>query len=146
MSYQDELQAKLDAVRALQTVEHAKKLDTQTLEQQLLDELQKEFELSQYDLDESDILRSIKILHILNSYEEIFSQKNSLRVFYALAKAEVLQTKSLYALSDLPLKDFKHLINTMAKHRLLNVNADKELELSMDGQSLAERIGLNVFI
>jgi len=145
MSYQSELQAKLDAVRTLD-IEHGKKIDTNTLEEQLITELEAEFEFSQYDLDESDLIRSIKILDILQSYQEVFSQTNALRVFYALSKTDIIQAKNLYSLSDLAIKDFRHLINTMAKHKLLNITPDKELELTMDGQSLSERIGFDVFI
>lgn len=146
MSYQSELQAKLDAVRYLDNVDHGKKLDTNILEEQLISEIQNDFEFSQYDLDEGDLLRSIKILDILHAYHKVFSQTNALRVFYALSKADVIQAKNLFSLSELSSKDFKHLINTMAKHKLVQMNADKELELTMDGQSLAERIGFNIFI
>lgn len=146
MSYQDELQAKLDAVRTLGEFDHGKKLDTNSLEDQLVNELQNEFEFSQYDLDESDLIRSIKISNILQSYQEVFSQTNSLRVFYALAKTDVIQAKNLYSLSALNSKDFKHLISTMAKYDLLNITKDKELELTMQGQSLSERIGFDVFL
>jgi len=146
MSYQDELQARLDAVRTLGEFEHGKKLDTNSLEDQLVHELENEFEFSQYDLDESDLIRSIKVLDILQSYQEVFSQTNALRVFYALAKTDVIQAKNLFHLSSLNSKEFKYLISTMAKHKLLNINEDKELELTMDGQSLAERIGFDVFI
>lgn len=146
MNYQSELQAKLDAVRFLDNVEHGKKLDTNSLEEQLISELEEEFEFSQYDLDESDLIRSIKVLDILQSYQEVFSQTNALRVFYALSKVDIIQAKNLYKLSSLNTKDFKHLINTMAKYKLLHITPDKELELTMDGQSLSERIGFDVFI
>lgn len=146
MSYQSELQAKLDAVRTIGSFEQGKKLDTNALEEQLVDELQNEFEFSQYDLDETDLIRSLKILDILQSYPEVFNQNNSLRVFYALAKAGLIHAKNLYSLSSLSSTDFKHLLNTMLKHKLLSINEDKELELSMEGQSLAERIGFEVYI
>jgi len=146
MSYQSELQARLDAVRTLDNIDHGKKTDTTTVEEQLINELEAEFEFSQYDLDESDLIRSIKIFDILQTYQEVFSQTNALRVFYALSKTDIIQAKNLYRLSDLNSKDFKHLINTMAKHKLLNITQDKELELTMDGQSLSERIGFDVFI
>ena len=146
MSYQEELQAKLDAVRTLGEFEHGKKLDINSLEDQLVHELENEFEFSQYDLDESDLIRSIKVLDILQSYHEVFSQTNALRVFYALAKTDVIHAKNLFHLSALSSQAFKHLIATMAKHKLLSINENKEIELSMDGQSLAERIGFDVFI
>jgi len=147
MSYQDELQAKLDAVRTLGEFEHGTKLDTQTLEGKMIEELNQEFELSQYDLNESDILRTLKILDILSTYQEVFSQNHALRVFYALAKSDVLQATNLYTLSKLNVKDFKHLISTMSKHNLISViGGGKEIEITMDGKSLSERIGFDVFI
>ncbi|HIC43188.1 MAG TPA: hypothetical protein EYO73_02510 [Sulfurimonas sp.] len=145
MNYQSELQAKLDAVRTLD-MNHGKKIDTNILEEQLVSELENEFEFSQYDLDESDLIRSIKVLDILQTYQEVFSQTNALRVFYTLSKIDPIQTKSLFSLSKLSSKDFKYLINTMAKHKLLQITPDKELELTMTGQSLSERIGFDVFI
>ena len=145
MSYQNELQAKLDAVRTLD-IEHGKKLDTIVLEEQVMAELKTEFEFSKYDLDESDLIRSIKILDILQSYQEVFSQTNALRVFYALSKADVIKAKNLFSISSLSSANFKHLISTMAKHKLLHINEDKELELTMQGQSLSERIGFEVFL
>jgi len=146
MSYQEELQARLDAVRTLDNIEHGKKFDTNAMEEQLIGELQAEFEFSQYDLDESDLIRTLKVLDILQSYEEVFSQTNALRVFYSLAKTDLIHVKNLFALSKLCNDDFKHLLHTMVKHKLLTINEDKELELTLQGQSLAERIGFEVYL
>ncbi len=146
MSYQEELQARLDAVRTIGGSERGKKVNTSDLEDQLVKELEDEFELSQYDLDESDILRAIKISSILQEYGSVFKQKNSLRVFYALAKTDVIHAKNLFRLSQLRSDDFKQLVSSMIRHELIHMNDEKEFEMSMLGQSLAERIGVNVFI
>lgn len=146
MSYQQELQAKLDAVRSLSSTEKSRTLDTVSLEQQLVDEIESELELSQYDLDESDILRSIKILDILSKYPDAFAHHKALTILYALAKADVMQATNLFRVADISAKEFKTIINAMAKHKLLIANENKEIELTTEGMSLAERIGFNVFI
>jgi len=146
MSYQEELQAKLDAVRPHSPAQKVQTIDTHALEEKLVHQLESEFELGQYDLDESDILRSIKILDIVSHYGDSFSHHRALRIFYALAKTEFVQARNLYKLSKLPLNEFKLIINTMAKDKLLIINKHKEVELTIEGKSLAERIGLDVFI
>lgn len=146
MNYQEELQAKLDAVRAFPSAKQTQRVDTLSLEEQLVNELEAEFELSQYDLDESDILRTIKILDILSRYGELFGHPKALVIFYALARTDLIQTKNLYRLSKTTLKEFKQIISAMAKHKLISVNEEKVLELTIEGQSLAERIGVDVFI
>lgn len=146
MSYQEELQAKLDAVRLPSSLEKAQALDMESLEEKLVRQLESEFEFGQYDLDESDILRSIKILDILSKYGTAFSHHNALKIFYSLAKTDFIHIKNLYKLSKLSTQEFKQIINTMAKYKLLIVNEDKEIELTIEGNSLAERIGFDVFI
>ncbi len=146
MSYQQELQAKLDAVRSPSPATHSRTLDTAALEQKLVHEIETELELSQYDLDESDILRSIKILNILNTYPNSFSHHKALTILYALAKTDGIQAANLFKLSDIGTKKFKEIINNMAKDKLLIANENKEIELTTEGMSLAERIGFDVFI
>lgn len=146
MSYQKELQAKLAAAHSFLPKEKIRTLDTNSLEEQLVKEVENEFELAQYDLDESDILRSIKILDILSKQADAFTHHKALSILYALAKIDIISAKNLYKLSKLPIKEFKEIINKMAKQNLLRVTEDKEIELTMQGQSLAERIGFNVFI
>ncbi len=146
MSYQEELQAKLDAVRPSSSEQDKHTLDTLALEKKLVDEIEAEFEVSQYDLDESDILRTIKILAILNTYEDAFSHHKALTVLYALAKTDVIQAKNLLKLSKLSTTEFKEIIKNMAKHKLLRINENKEIEITSTGMSLAERIGFDVFI
>jgi len=146
MSYQEELQARLAAVHILDKKEETQVLSTNSLEERLVNEIGAEFELGQYDLDESDILRSIKILEILSRYKNAFSHHKALSILYILAKTDFIQAKNLHKLSKLPAKEFKDVLNIMAKEKLLRVNSDKEIELTIEGQSLAERIGFNVFI
>jgi len=146
MSYQQELQARLDAVHCVKPKEESTTLNTISLEERLVKEIETEFELAKYDLDESDILRSIKILEILSKYKNAFTHHKALSILYVLAKTDFIQAKNLYQLSKLPAKEFKEVLNAMAKEKLLRVNKDKEIELSIEGQSLAERIGFNVFI
>ncbi len=146
MSYQQELQAKLDAVRSVSSTERSRTLDTTALEQQLVDEIESELELSQYDLDESDILRSIKILDILSKYPEAFAHHKALTILYTLAKTDVIKATNLFKLANISAKEFKVIINAMAKHKLLIANENKEIELTTEGMSLAERIGFDVFI
>ena len=146
MSYQDELHVRLAQAHAFEPKKESQILNTNTLEDHLVEEIEAEFELGQYDLDESDILRSIKILDILSKYGEAFKHHKALSVLYALAKTDFIQVKNLHRLSTLPAKEFKELIQKMAKHKILRVNEDKEIELTIEGQSLAERIGFDVFI
>ncbi len=146
MTYQEELQAKLEAVRTFPSVKPTQTLDVLSLEEQLVSELEAELELSQYDLDESDILRSIKILHVLSRYKDAFAHHQALSIFYVLAKTDLIQAKNLYRLSKTTSKEFKQIITAMAKQGLVTLSEEKMLELTIEGQSLAERIGVDVFI
>jgi len=146
MTYQEELQERLEKAHALKPKEESKKLNTTSLEDHLVCEIEAEFELAQYDLDESDILRSIKILDILSKYEDAFSHHKALSILYTLAKTDFIQVKNLHKLSKLPASTFKIVLNKMAQQNILRVNEDKEIELTIEGQSLAERIGFDVFI
>ena len=146
MSYQDELLAKLAAVHAADPVDNGTIVDTQTQEEKLLEELSGEFEFSRYDLDESDILRTLKILNILEPYQEAFRYKSALKLFYTMARVDVITPRNLHAFSRLPVSEFKTVIQSMAKHKLLFQNDNGELELTMDGKSLAARIGLDIFL
>ena len=146
MSYQQELQARLNIAHSFEKKEDSRTLNTLTLEDHLVKEIEGEFELGQYDLDESDILRSIKILDILSKYKNAFAHHKALSILYVLAKTDFIQAKNLHKLSQLPAKEFKGVLNSMAKEKLIRVNEDKEIELTIEGQSLAERIGFNVFI
>ena len=146
MSYQEELQAKLDAVRPSSSAQDKHTLDTIALEEKLVNEIETEFEVSQYDLDESDILRTIKILAILNTYEDAFTHHKALSILYVLAKTDVIQAKNLLRLSKVSATEFKEIIKSMSRHKLIRLNDNKEIEITTIGMSLAERIGFDVFI
>ncbi len=146
MDYQAELSAKLNAVRPTEEKEHSTIVDTNTLEMKLLNELDAEFEFGQYDLDESDVLRTLKILDILNHYEKVFAFKNALKLFYILCRVDVITAQHLLTYSRLPLAEFKQIINTMAREKLVFKNESNELELTLEGKSLATRIGVDMYI
>ena len=145
MNYQDELTARLEATRPTLSVEKSNRVTTNSLEEKLLDEIEEEFEFSQYDLDENDILRTLKIVDILKSYENIFAYSDALKVFYTIAKVDIITAKRLYAFLDIDSISFKQILKLMAKSKLIFQNENNELELSLDGKSLAARLGIFIF-
>ena len=145
MSYQDELLAKLAAAHAADPVDTATAVNTESQEEKILSELDKAFEFSRYDLDESDILRTLKILNILEKYQEVFRHKGALMLFYTLVRVDVISPKRLHSFSRLGVTEFKTIIQAMARNRLLFRNENGELELTMDGKSLAARIGIESY-
>ena len=145
MDYQEELRAKLDAIHNKKADSDRIAVDFDTQEQRILDELSIELEVSQYDLQESDILRAIKIDEILAGFGQAFSHKSSLRLFYTLCRIDVIEAKKLLIFSKLDIKSFKQIINGFAKEGLVFKNDTSELELTMDGKSLASRIGMDIF-
>lgn len=145
MGYQEELQARLDAVRPREEQE-VHRVDASVQEKKILHELEREFEFARYDLDESDILRTLKILDILQRYQEVFHYKNALKLFYVLCRVGAIRAKNLHMYMKLPADEFKAIIQALAKNNLVLINESKELELSQDGQSLASRIGIELFL
>ncbi len=145
MDYQEELRAKLDAIHANSVESNRVSLDFDAQEKKLLDELSDELELSQYDLQESDILRALKIDEILAGFGDAFMHKSALKLFYILCRIDVIEAKKLLQFSELDVKSFKHIINGFAKQKLVFKNETSELELTMDGKSLASRIGMDIF-
>lgn len=145
MSYQEELHARLDAVRPRET-QKTQTVDTSVQEQKVLDELDREFEFAQYDLADSDIFRTLKILDILENYQDVFQYKSALRLFYVLCRVDAITAKNLHNYFKLPVSEFKTIINAMAKNNLVLINESKELELTLDGQSLASRMGIDLFL
>jgi hypothetical protein len=117
-----------------------------TREQKILNELDGEFAFARYDLDESDILRTLKILDILRRYGDVFRRDGALRLFYTLARVEVILPKNLHAFSRLTAENFKGIIREFAQHKLLLQNENGELELTLDGKSLAARMGLDIYM
>jgi hypothetical protein len=145
MDYQEEIRAKLAAVHALEESSVAPVVDLDSHEEKLLNGLSQEFEFGQYDLEESDVLRSLKILDIVASYSTVFKEKNALKVFYVLCRIDAIKAKRLHQFCALPTQEFKDIINAMAKAKLVVKNDYGELELTMDAQSLASRIGVEIY-
>ena len=145
MSYEEELRAKLDAVRPLSDTPDDNIVDVETRERQLFDELVSEFEFACYDLEESDLLRTLKIMKILEGYGNAFSHKSALKLFYTLARIDIVTPKNLLAFMKMPTSEFKVIIQQMGKKGLLFINEDGELELTMEGKSLASRIGVDIY-
>lgn len=146
MNYEEELREKLDAVRAMASDEDLPNIvDVNSHEQKILKELDNELSFGQYDLDESDILRTLKILDILQSYDDVFRHKSALKVFYILCRIDVITTKNLYNYCKLEVSLFKAIISSMARSKLLMRNSSEELELTSEGKSLAERMGMDIF-
>ena len=145
MSYEEELRAKLDAARPLSELPDENIVDVQSRERQLFDELENEFEFASYDLEESDVLRTLKIMKILEGYGEAFSHNNALKLFYTLSRIDIVTPKSLLAFMKIPTSEYKAIIQAMGKKGLLFINEDGELELTMEGKSLASRIGMDIY-
>jgi len=88
-NYTKEIRAKIDATQTIVISEAATRVDTCIQEQKILAELDSELELSRYDLEESDILRTLKILNILESYPDVFKYQNALKIFYVLTRLDI---------------------------------------------------------
>jgi hypothetical protein len=144
MNYEDELRAKLDAVRPV-VEERSNVVDVTARETQVLETLQEAFVFSRYDLEEGDLLRTMKILQYLEAYPGCFDESESLRLFYTLARLEIVTPARLHRFMELPAEELKRMLKRMAAAGLLHLNGDGELELTPEGQSLAERIGVDSF-
>ena len=145
MNYEEELRSKLDAVRPVSKAIEENIVDVGSRERVIFGELEEAFE-APYDLDESDLLRTLKILAILDTYPNVFKHSKALRLFYTLTQIDIVTPKSLLIFSRLPTAEFKTIIHAMAGAGLLFINSDGELELTMEGKSLAARIGVESYL
>ena len=144
-NYNEEIRAKIDAVQTITISETATRVDTCIQEQKILTELDNELEFSRYDLEESDILRTLKILNVLESYPDVFKYQNALKIFYVLARLDITLATTLQEYCDLSRVEFKTITNAMIRNGLIMKNDHEELELTLDGKSLATRIGHDFF-
>ncbi|MBN2896466.1 MAG: hypothetical protein JXK05_11330 [Campylobacterales bacterium] len=143
MAYHQQLHARLEGVgsnRPLARIGHDE------VDRLIIDELDREFNLSQYDLDESDILRAIKIESILERYESVFGRQYALKIFYSIAKAGTINAAALNGLIRRPNSDFKSIVDAMIRANLVYVTAERDLALTFEGKSLAEKIGVDIYI
>jgi molecular chaperone DnaK (HSP70) len=145
MSYALELQAKLDAVRE-DIVIDKNNATVESIQQRIINGLIDEFNLSQYDLEENDILRAIKISSIIEPYKKVFSHAESLKIFYAIAKADIIKPNLLKQITEIETKELRLLLQKMLHSKLVLLNDDGELELSYEGRSVAERMGVDIFL
>lgn len=145
-NYTKEIRAKIDATQTIVISEAATRVDTCIQEQKILAELDSELELSRYDLEESDILRTLKILNILESYPDVFKYQNALKIFYVLTRLDITLATTLQEYCDLSRVEFKTITKAMIRNGLIMKNDQEELELTLNGKSLATRIGHNIFI
>lgn len=148
MSYQDELRAKLDAAHGnTDRFDHAAgRYTAKDVDQMIVSELTDEFNLARYDLHESDILRAMKIEALLEPYRDVFKKLYALKIFYAIGKAGTINIITLQTLINRPENTFKNIISRMMDSNLVELNNDEELQLTDEGKSLAERIGVDIFI
>lgn len=145
MNYQDELTARLEAVRPVVSSKKVNTVTTSSLQEKILSEIDDEFEFSRYDLDENDILRTLKIVDILKTYENVFAYSDALKVFYTIARVDIIKIKKLHSFLDVDVVIFKKILKLMAKSKLIFQNSENELELTLDGKSLASRLGIYIF-
>jgi molecular chaperone DnaK (HSP70) len=142
MSYQQNFHTRYNQVSSNSTTERVSNNDIDRL---IINELSDEFNLSQYDLDESDILRAIKIESILERYSSVFSRQYALKIFYSIAKAGKINAATLNELIRRPNSEYKVLLDEMIHAKLLHVTEDKNLALTYEGKSLAEQIGVDIY-
>ncbi|MEA3374147.1 MAG: hypothetical protein U9Q62_10740 [Campylobacterota bacterium] len=147
MSYQAEIRAKLDAANSSKSVDHdAERYSDKDVDQMIVNELTNEFNLAQYDLHESDIVRAIKIEALLEPYRDVFKKLYALKVFYAIGKAGAINMVTLKALINRTDKAYETIVSRMIDLNLVYLNKDEEIQLTDEGKSLAERIGIDIFI
>lgn len=145
-NYNENLRAKIDAVQRITLSGTATRVDTCIQEQKILTELDSEFVFARYDLEESDILRTLKILDILDSYPEVFKYRSALKLFYVLTRLDIILATTLQEYCDLSKVEFKTVTKAMIRNGLVLQNDHEELELTLNGKSLATRIGHDFFI
>ncbi len=144
-NYEEEIRAKIDAANRIQISDNAVRVDMHIQEQRILSELESEFEFGRYDLQESDILRTLKIMDILETYPEVFKYKNALRIFYILARIDIILFEKLQACCDLSRVECKTITKAMHRDGLVEKHDNGEIELSLNGKSLASQIGADIF-
>jgi len=144
MGYQEDLQTRLDRVIPSSS-DKTERVSNDNIDRLIVNELSDEFNLSRYDLNESDILRAIKIESILERYEEVFSKQYALKIFYSIAKAGSINAATLNELIRRPNSEFKALLDVMIHSKLVYVTEDRDLALSYEGKSLAEKIGVDIY-
>ncbi len=141
MSYQQNLHTRLNQSDS----SRVERVSNNDIDRLIVNELSDEFNLSRYDLDESDILRAIKIESILERYESVFSRQYALKIFYSIAKAGTINAATLNELVRRPNSEYKGLLDEMIYSKLLYVTDERDLALTYEGKSLAQQIGVDIY-
>ncbi|NOQ29621.1 MAG: hypothetical protein GQ570_00720 [Helicobacteraceae bacterium] len=143
MTYNEELIARLEKAH-LQTPHKQKETTNVTShEKRVLTQIEEKLNLSQYDLSEEDILRTIKINNFLSTYQNIFKYSDALKVFFIITTSEIITLEGLNIASQSD--HLAEIVDAMIESELIFINNDEEFELSDSGKSLSERIGLDIF-
>ncbi len=122
------------------------KVDINNPDALIVGELEKEFDFSQYDLDEKDILRTIKINNLLKRYKDVFERELSLQTFYVIARATPINLTSVFQLINLDKESFLDLIKEMRYFELIDVDAGNVIELTKKGKQYAQELGVDIFL
>ena len=121
-------------------------VDINNPDQVIVEQLEAEFELEKYDLCESDLLRTMKVIQILSKYQELFEKKYALNTFYAIAKSGQINITSVFNLIKLDKDTFMTLIKEMRYFDLIDTDEQSDITLTKNGKKFAQRLGVDIFI
>jgi predicted transcriptional regulator len=122
------------------------KVDINDPDGMIVSELEREFDFTQYDLDEKDILRTIKINKLLARYKDVFEREHALQTFYVIARATPINMTSVFKLINLDKNKFLDLIKEMRFYELIDVDASNVVELTKKGKQYAKELGVDIFL
>ena len=122
------------------------KVDINNPDALIVEELEREFDFTQYDLDEKDILRTIKINKLLERYKDVFQKEHSLQTFYVIARATPINLTSVFRLINLDKNNFLDLIKEMRFYELIDIDASNDIELTKKGKQYAKELGVDIFL
>jgi len=122
------------------------KVDINDPDALILEELEREFDFSQYDLDEKDILRTIKINKLLTRYKDVFEREYGLQTFYVIAKATPINLTSVFKIINLDKTKFLDLIKEMRYYELIDIDSGNVIELTKKGKQFAKELGVDIFL
>jgi hypothetical protein len=122
------------------------KVDINNPDARIVEELEAEFDFTQYDLDEKDILRAIKINKLLDRYKDIFTREHALQTFYVIARATPINLTSVFRLINLDKTKFLDLIKEMRFYELIDIDASNDIELTKKGKQYAQELGVDIFL
>jgi predicted transcriptional regulator len=122
------------------------KIDINDPDALIVAELEREFDFEQYDLDEKDILRTIKINKLLERYKDVFEREHALQTFYVISRATPINLQSVFKLINLDKEKFLDLIKEMRFYELIDIDAANVIELTKKGKKYAQELGVDIFL